>query len=320
MPWHVAAAVVGRAPSLDYVVTVLANAHCAATFTGLDDESFFYQTHVRIERAAAPAVGALVRAAREASSGVSAPSTPAELTRCLAEVAEGVRAMAEVMPEMTAGCRPRVFHDAIRQRLAGVPGPVAFEGVRGQPLSLTGASGAQSAILPCVDALLGIGHTGPYELREWSVDEGGLTHLPPAHRRLLCTLRRHAPASTATIERMLRDLEGGAAGPAAAEARALRAAHAACIDALVAFRKAHFALVRAFIVEPSDKTPSGDALDDAGRGSPVSVTAPLRGTGGSQLGAFLSGRLLDTARASLASADSHSASPARWVGARRAVA
>ena len=319
--WHTAATVCGRAPSLDYVATVLANgdgeAGPAATFSGLADEKFFYALHVRIERAAAPAVGALVRAAADPRT-----LSPSQLARVLNDVAEGVYAMAALLPEMPTGCDPKVFHETIRLRLAGFTESVILEGVRDQPtIRLTGASGAQSAVLPCVDALLGIGHSGHHELREWSVDTGDLHHLPPPHRALLLALRAHAPAGPAELERQLSLLEApicdeltdehlasanaAPANVAAAEAaRRLRAAHADAVNALLAFRKAHFALVRAFIVQPGKVT-------DGGSVSPASVAAPLQGTGGSELGGFLSGRVLDTARARLADG------PASWRFVRR---
>lgn len=297
VPWHAAAAAVGRAPTLDYVATVLANPAGVAAFTGLEDERFFYEHHVRIELAAAPAVGALARAC-----SMRWRLSPLELTRALQGIARGVAAMAELLPEMAVGCGPEVFHGIIRQSLAGIDGRVEFEGVRdadGAPYrrTLTGASGAQSAVLPCVDAFLGIGHAGRHELQEWSGD--ALAHLPPPHRALLLRLRARAPGSTASVQRTIDRLgncgawRGAAATKANAEqAQALRAAHGACIEALGAFRKAHMALVRSYIIQP----------DKAARpGSPTTIvsTPPLLGTGGSELSGFLSGRLLDTVRAGL---------------------
>ena len=302
VPWHAAAAAVGRAPTLDYVATVLANPAGIATFTGLEDERFFYEHHVRIERAAAPAVGALARA-----SSMRWRLSPTELTRALEGVAIGVKAMAELLPEMAVGCGPEVFHGVIRDCLAGIGGRVEFEGVRdvdGAPYrrTLTGASGAQSAVMPCVDAFLGIGHAGRHELQEWSGD--ALAHLPPPHRALLLRLRARAPGSTAVVQRTIDRLgSGGGSGggwpvgaatakASAEQAEALRAAHGACIEALGAFRKAHMALVRSYIIQP----------DKAARpGSPTTIvsTPPLLGTGGSELSGFLSGRLLDTVRAGL---------------------
>lgn len=58
-----------------------------------------------------------------------------------------------------------------------------------------------------------------------------------------------------------------------------------------------FALVRRYIMMPHAKAERDG--EESGRGSPASVTAALVGTGGSELSGFLTGRLLDTARAAL---------------------
>ena len=85
--------------------------------------------------------------------------------------------------------------------------------------------------------------------------------------------------------------------------------HAACLDALTAFRKAHFGLVRQYIVRPAAKqsgsnrleTPSATTVERPDTPDGISAAFPaLTGTGGSELGGFLSGRLLDTARAGVA--------------------
>ena len=314
IPWHAAATIVGRAPSLDYVATVLSNVHApggagTATFSGLSDESYFYELHARIERAAGPAVGAMAAACACQSEQLSLPA----LTSALEEIGSGVSAMAALLPRMTDGCDPLAFHSSIRQSLASFSEPIVFEGVyeggsaRALRLKLGGASGAQSAILPCVDAFLGIGHSGKHELDEWSVDKGSLAHLPPPHRELLAKLRVLAPGSASKIERRLEESKENLSK--AADQR-LRDAHASCITALTSFRKAHFALVREFIVQPAASEAAPETPPLTRRAllkaespvSPVTVAATtqqLVGTGGSALKGFLSGRLLDTARAAL---------------------
>ena len=68
-PWHAAANYVDRTPQLDYVTTVLLNIEPdddgsaqVVTYTATPDERHFYHLHACIELAAAPAVGAMLRA------------------------------------------------------------------------------------------------------------------------------------------------------------------------------------------------------------------------------------------------------------------
>ena len=234
-----------------------------------------------------------------------------------------------------------------------LPLPHARAGVRGTPtIRLGGASGAQSSLIPCIDAFLGVSHNGPHE----SVDSyapskaGALRHMPGPHRMLLTQLHATAPASARRTRQLAEAMQRPEDG-----ARLLEA-HEECLHALTTFRKAHVKLVRSFIIAPSQQrspsplppkdvlppavlqeaaAPTGGAVpahastppasplgsrspsfthrlgtmpqgaltpgggsgaSEDGCKSPTAVHA-LLGTGGSELVGFLSGRLLDTARA-----------------------
>lgn len=384
-PWHAAATYVDRTPQLDYVTTVLLNIEPdddgtaqVVTYTATSDERNFYHLHARIELAAAPAVGALLRALDGPRCGYGPlvlgraashiEDSGSMLTEALRDIASGLRGMSELMPRMVEGTSPKVFHEAIRTPLSSFGRPVIFEGVSGAggstlTLELGGASGAQSAILPAVDAFLGIGHSGPHELEQWSPSTTPfLRHLPPAHRELIRQLRSSAPGSASTVQTIAARLADEGGHRATSIAQALLAAHAACLDALTGFRKAHMALVRQFIVSPAlheraealkaaltprdpypvsasstgpgagtGTCPAADTVSSSpltnkarelpppsatispvrpptnrstgtvgsgsGNTSPVDVRYTFVGTGGSDLMSFLSGRLLDTARA-----------------------
>jgi len=279
----------------------------------------------------------------------------AMLIAALRDIASGLRSMAELMPRMADGCEPKVFHELIRTPLSSFGRPVRFEGVgggSGETRELGGASGAQSAVLPAVDAFLGIGHSGPHELVQWSPKTTPfLRHLPPAHRELIRKLRSSAPGSASTVQTISTRLALEGATTATEVATGLITAHAECLNALTSFRKAHMALVRQFIVSPAlseraeafktrptrstNPYPVGEtvvAVNDGalkrsqqlplrgitpspvrppsggtnhggvgsdGSTSPVDVRDTFVGTGGSDLMSFLSGRLLDTAKASV---------------------
>merc|ERR1719261_1839179 len=105
-------------------------------------------------------------------------------------------------------------------------------------------------------------------------------------------LQASPPASAAALDAL--ETDGGAKAVVVEPqvAAELRAARRECTDALAAFRKAHMALVRAFILAPAGFKPGGGEGGGGGGGGGGPV-----GTGGSSLLDFLSGRLMDTVRA-----------------------
>lgn len=338
VPWVEAAVHCGRRPGLDYAACVLSNlewvsdereargsggaapaaalvswrgggqavstprALCSAT--GLEDEHWFYEVHGLVERAAAPAVGALGRGLAAASA-----SDADELASSLNDIESSLRAMAALMPRMSERCNPDVFHRAIRGFLAGVETPVRLRGVhegagvlsdlrrpggwrtpRADDISvqLQGASGAQSALIPCVDAFLGISHRGAAELPEYKVREmervdvqrdeapagrgGGtspLVMVAPPPRPSAASLLAVGSATPCPLPHLppphralLLQLEH--ASPASSrtvsaiadrarprDAERLRRARDGCVRALAEWRKAHMALVRQFILRPA---------------------------------------------------------------------
>ena len=159
---------------------------------------------------------------------------------------------------MRDGCSPAVFYAEIRHLLAGFDRPIALRDAAGgvfARVTLRGASGAQSPLLPCIDAFLGIGHAGKDEMPEYAPT--AVHHMPLAHRGLLRDLRSAPPAAAGAI----RALAAAVRKTDAAAAASLEGAHDACIAALGEFRKAHLALVRSFIVRPAVKVPALAKLD-----------------------------------------------------------
>lgn len=334
-PWKTASRFLGRPMSLDYVATVLANCHAGeasdsesvqvyATFTGSPDERHFYALHARIERAAEPALRAMVRILDKSSYGASA------LADAMEQIAGAVRTAAQLLPHMKDGCDPTFFYSELRGLLAGFESPITLRGVAGTTsVIMHGASGAQSALLPCVDAFLGIGHHGQHELPEYALDR--VEHMPVSHRAFLRQLRRSAPASREAIKALVAN--DSTSSPNTSD---LLARRSLCLDALAAFRQAHLALVKSFIIRPAAKNPADPLCPSptstvtnmvvlpAEEVSSSFLTAPiipvpvsltnddtmledvlkasiteksLRGTGGSALACFLRGRLEDTRNA-----------------------
>ncbi len=241
VPWAAVAERLGRPPVLSYASYALdnwrrldrvgplelGNLALIQNFLGGADEDWFVLVHVAIEAAAAPALGALLPALAAAETG-DAAKLEAQLA-CVAATLERLHALLGRMPEW---CDPEVYYRRVRPWIHGwkdhpaLPDGVVYEGVArvgGRPQRLRGETGAQSAIVPALDAALGIAHADdPLRgyLREMRA------YQPPAQRALLEALEaRSAVRAFVVAQREV--------------APPLRAAYDACVAALARFRALH---------------------------------------------------------------------------------
>ncbi len=197
IPWCDVAGRLGRPPVLSYASYALdnwrrfdrgaslelGNFALLQNFLGGVDEDWFVAIHIDIEAKAAPLlrrVGPLLEAL--------AADDEAGVTTALAEVAACVETLAHVLERMHEYCDPYVYYRRVRPWIHGwcdhpaLPEGVVYEGVErfdGRPQRFRGETGAQSGIVPALDALLGI-HHGDDPLRAYL---GQLRdYMPPRHR------------------------------------------------------------------------------------------------------------------------------------------
>jgi indoleamine 2,3-dioxygenase len=195
VPWHRVAARLGRPPILSYASyaldnwrrlddegpIALGNIALLQNFLGGIDEEWFILVHVEIEARAAPALDAIPRAQRAIAAG--------DVERLIVElgaVALSLEAMGKVLARMPDGCDPYIYYRRVRPYIHGwkdhplLDSGVVYEGVdeyRGEGQRFRGETGAQSAIVPALDALLGVGHADdplrPYllEMRDYMTPE-----------------------------------------------------------------------------------------------------------------------------------------------------
>jgi indoleamine 2,3-dioxygenase len=176
-----------------------------------------------------------VSAAREAASR----GDGAALTTRLEEVASAIEAMLATLRRMPERCDPYVYFSRVRPFIHGwknhpaLPTGVAYPGVAelSGPQQLRGETGAQSAIVPVLDALLGVAHA-PDPLREY-LDEMR-AYMPPPHRAFLEHVETHGSVRGAVCE--LRAIR-----PELAEA------YDACLHWLEAFRSLHLEYAARYI-------------------------------------------------------------------------
>ncbi len=252
-PWCALARRLGRPPILSYASYALDNWRrfdprgpltvdnlaILQNFLGGQDEDWFILIHVEIEALAARALHAALPALAAARAGDAAL-----LSARLEEVASALEAMLATLRRMPERCDPYVYFQRVRPFIHGwknhpaLPAGVIYEGVVSDgvtepsaPQLLRGETGAQSTLVPVMDALLGVGHA-PDPLRAY-LDEMR-AYMPPGHRAFLA----HVEAES-SVRSAVRELRG--AHPELAEI------YDACLRWLEAFRSLHLEYAASYI-------------------------------------------------------------------------
>ena len=269
VPWLKASEHVGIPPVVTYGATVLYNwglrdpcrpmtadnLYIHDTFTGTEDESWFYVVPILVELAAVSGIHAIV----QAFTNMIDHNLEA-LTHNLEDIRTSVQQMELALKRMYEHCDPKTFYLKIRPFQAGSKGLEAFpkglvyEGVSHRPVTLSGASAAQSSAIPTFDIFLGAKHSG----KEAGFLEEMRKHMPPPHRRFLEELDRQP--SVREFARQSGDAE-------------VIMAYNRAVDAFADFRGEHVILAARYIV--MQKSLSVNASLDA------------KGTGGTDFMQFL---------------------------------
>jgi len=255
VPWHQIAESLGRPPVLSYSSYALHNffrfdasreIECGnlgliQNFLGGIDEEWFILIHVEIERKAAPAL-AVLHGCLDAAEARDAE----RLEILLSQVASSLNAMYATLRKMPEHCEPFIYYHRVRPYIHGwkdhpdIPDGVIYEGVKtygGRPQQFRGETGAQSAIVPSLDAMLGVGHKQDVlssYLREMR------TYMPPAHRGFIESLEGRVPVR-AFVQRAGR--------------QSLTTAFNACVETLQAFRSLHLEYAAAYIFRQAQTDP-----------------------------------------------------------------
>jgi indoleamine 2,3-dioxygenase len=249
VPWHAVAQRLGRPPVLSYASyaldnwrrldpqgpIALGNLALLQNFLGGADEEWFITVHIDIEARAAVAMDAVLPAQRAAARGEF------ELVEArLREIDRALDGMFATLARMPEWCDPAVYYLRVRPYIHGwknhpaLPDGVIYEGVSeyaGAPQKFRGETGAQSSIVPVLDALLGIAHH-PDPLREYLMEMR--QYMPPAHRAFMEAVE-HGPS--------LRDavLAQRAAAPSACDI------YDRCVEQVRRFRELHLKYAAQYI-------------------------------------------------------------------------
>jgi indoleamine 2,3-dioxygenase len=195
-PWYEVGKLVGRPPILSYqsyasdnwrrfdkaAPIECGNIGLLQCFLGGQDEEWFILIHIDIEKKAGKALKA-IEEAQEAVVAQDAEKVEAALIKMRATLS----AMYEVLGRMPERCDPYIYFHRVRPYIFGwrnnpsLPDGVVYEGVdeyKGVGQKFRGETGAQSAIIPAMDGVLGIEHEKD-ELREYLMEMR--TYMPPKH-------------------------------------------------------------------------------------------------------------------------------------------
>jgi indoleamine 2,3-dioxygenase len=247
LPWHAVSTHLGMPPMLTYsdwalhkwrrfdatAPITVGNLALTLSCGGSMDEAWFVLVHVSIEALAAPGLAALPR-----MQAAAVREDTAQLTGELAVLATSLDAMLAMLPRMYERCDPYVYYHRVRPFMFGwrnnpaLPAGMVYEGVAeygGRPMQFYGETGAQSTVIPSIDAALGISHEHD-EMRAYL--RAMLDYAPPAHRAFVESLER-GPSVRAFVQRRTN-----------AE---LTEAYDGCIERVERFRAFHLQLAADYI-------------------------------------------------------------------------
>jgi indoleamine 2,3-dioxygenase len=254
-PWHEVAQRLGRPPVLSYASYALDNWRrldktkpiqldnivLLQNFFGGLDEEWFVVVHIQIEREAGPGLAGLLRALKGAAA-----DNEEDVLLGLTSLASAQTAMRTTLLRMKERCDPYVYYNRVRPYIHGwknspiLPNGLAYEGVEpyaGQLQQFRGETGAQSTIVPCFDAGLGIAHAPDLltlylqEMREY---------MPPRHRAFLQVLET-------AIDDRGRPLLAGYVRDRKLRTPDLWDAYCSCVDLLAKFREIHISYADSYI-------------------------------------------------------------------------
>ena len=251
VPWHRVAKDLGRPPVLSYSSYALHNFYrfdpgreievgnigLAQNFLAGIDEEWFILIHVDIERHAAPGLAALHPCLDAAES-----RNAEHLEALLATVESSINKMYMTLRRMPEWCDPYVYYHRVRPYIHGwknhpdLPAGLVYEGVaeyQGQPQQFRGETGAQSAIVPSLDAMLGIGHAEDM-LRTYLTEMR--IYMPPDHRVFIESIESRGPVRP-FVERAGRPI--------------LTSLYNACVSGVEAFRALHLEYAASYIFHQS---------------------------------------------------------------------
>lgn len=257
VPWHQVSQHLGRPPVLSYASYALdnwrrldpeapielGNIALLQNFLGGLDEEWFILVHVAIEAKAGSALASIMRAQKAVLQ-----DQPERLAKHLFNIAAALENIHKILLRMPESCDPYIYYHRVRPYLHGwnnhpaLPEGIIYEGVEAygcKPQKFRGETGAQSSIIPSLDAALGIAHkegllhTYLMEMR---------AYMPPRHRAFIEAIEQ-GPSIRQCV------LDHRRSRPSLCDA------YNACIHWLELFRSTHLEFAQRYIQKQSQRGP-----------------------------------------------------------------
>jgi indoleamine 2,3-dioxygenase len=270
LPWYEVGKLVGRPPILSYQSYAsdnwrridpngpieCGNIALQQCFLGGQDEEWFILIHIDIEKKAGKALKAI-----EDSQGDVVSSDADKLLISLTKLRDSLAAMYSVLCRMPEKCDPYIYFHRVRPYIFGwrnnpsLPNGVIYEGVdeyKGVGQTFRGETGAQSAIIPAADGVLGIDHEKD-ELREYLMEMR--QYMPPQHVKFIEAVEA-GPSVRAFVK--------------SANSAKLTAIFNECVEIVADFRAKHLEYAGTYIHAQAQATPGNPSAVGTG-GTPFMV-------------------------------------------------
>ena len=212
-PWTQVANILGRPPILSYASYCLDNWYrlnkkenislenvgLLTNFLGGVDEDWFVTIHVCIEDAAREAI-----AAADSISKLNDKNSVKDFSDQLKLIISSLRKVNAIFSRMPEKCDPYVYYHRVRPFIFGTKdnpdlkkGLIYKNQYNNKPQFFRGETGAQSSIMPFLDAALGIYHTEDH-LRHYLNEMRD--YMPPKHRRSIEIVEKRSNAKSCILE------------------------------------------------------------------------------------------------------------------------
>lgn len=253
-PWYTLALTLDRPPVLSYASYALHNWYridqqrpielgniaLLQNFLGGVDEEWFILIHVEIEAKASSALKAIIPLTAAIHN-----KDPQLSLKYLKNIAAALHAICTTLDRMPERCDPYIYYNRVRPYIHGwknnpaLPNGLIYETCyNNQPQFFRGETGAQSTIIPTLDAIFGITHQED-ELSAYLIEMR--IYMPSSHRAFLSQCEATISIRNYIMQEHHKSPE-------------LREVYNSCIDLIVRFRLTHLKYAASYIQKQSQHT------------------------------------------------------------------